>query len=199
MARHEPLRHDARGAVYVEFLIAFLPMLVMFLCLWQISILYYVKLMVDHAAITAARSGAVLVAESSKKVNDSGGASTVNKVTSDRTDLIKNAIDISLAPLIISGTISSIKVEYPKPTDRGGADAMRGKDYPPMQKNTVSMFRVRVTASMMCRIAFANRIMCGGPLAQLGVAIPGVMPTAPVVSEAIFPYQGAEYTYDPND
>src|SRR5260370_4166132 len=138
------LLRDVRGAVYVEFIIAFLPMLVMFLCLWQLSILFTTKLMVDHAAITAARSGAVLVAESAKKANDSGGASTVNQMTSSRTDLIKHAIDIPLAPLIISGTISSIKVEYPKPTDRGGAHAMPGKSYPPMQGHTVTMFLVPV-------------------------------------------------------
>ncbi len=189
---------DARGAVYVEFLIAFLPTLIMFLCLWQVSILYTVKLMVDHAAMSAARGGAVIAAETPNKVNDQGGASTVNQLSDQRMKLIKNAVDIALAPLIISGTIAWVSLDYPNPTSRGGPDTMSNKSYPPMSGNTVSMFRVRVTATMRCRIAFANEIMCGGLLGRFGIRIPGG-PTTPVVGEAVFPYQGAAYTYDPKD
>src|SRR5260370_42516226 len=94
------LWRDVRGAVYVEFIIAFLPMLVMFLCLWQLSILFTTKLMVDHAAITAARSGAVLVAGSAKKADDSGGAGTCNQMTSRRTALVKHPTRCLLPPPI---------------------------------------------------------------------------------------------------
>ena len=60
----ESLRQDTRGAVYVEFLIAFLPFMIFFLCLWQVSILYYANLIMDHAARSRLpRAAAVVVAE----------------------------------------------------------------------------------------------------------------------------------------
>jgi Flp pilus assembly protein TadG len=85
------LAKDTRGAVYVEFLIAFLPFLIMFLCLWQVSILYYAKLMVDHAAFSAARAAAVIVAEPASRVGDSSD-STVNQLTDARKSLIQSAV-----------------------------------------------------------------------------------------------------------
>ena len=51
-------RRDVRGAVYVEFLIAFLPVYTMFLCLIQLGLLFTVRLVVDHAAENAARAAA---------------------------------------------------------------------------------------------------------------------------------------------
>ena len=53
---------------YVEFIVAFLPFFIMFLCLWQVAILYWTKLMVDHAAFSAARAAAVIVAEDPNNV-----------------------------------------------------------------------------------------------------------------------------------
>ena len=197
LAKLRRVKGDTRGAVYVEFLIAFLPFLVMFLCLWQISILFSVKLMVDHAAITAARAGAVVVAENPKRIGASDN-DKVNNLTKDRKTLVKNSVDLALAPLIINGTIASIALDFPASDDHGGKDVMSGKDYPPMNNNTVAMFRVRVTAQMMCRIAFANVIMCKG-LGQLAPGVLAIQPKTPVVSEAVFPYQGASYTYDPAD
>jgi hypothetical protein len=192
------LRSSTRGAVYLEFLIAFLPFLIFFLCLWQVSILYYTKLFVDHAAFSAARGAAVIVAENSNRVGDTD-ASTVNKLTSTRKSLVRNAIEIALAPLIIDGTIASFAVAYPQPNDPGGSDAMTNKTYGTMTGAAPPMMRVRVTAQMVCRIAFANLIMCPNFLAQAHVGVLASQPKIPVVSEAIFPFQGASYTYDPND
>lgn len=52
---------DERGAVYVEFLIAFLPLFVLFLALCQIALLVAGKLVVRHAAFAAARSAIVVL------------------------------------------------------------------------------------------------------------------------------------------
>jgi Flp pilus assembly protein TadG len=182
----------------VEFLVAFLPFLIFFLCLWQVSILYYTKLFVDHAAFAAARGAAVIMAESSNRVNDTA-ASTVNSLTSVRKQLARNAIEIVLAPLILDGTIASFSVAYPKPNDPGGKDSPLNQTYSTMTTGPPPMMRVRVTARMACRIAFANLIMCPNLLSQLGVGKVATQPTIAVVSEAIFPFQGASYTYDPND
>ncbi len=191
-ARHA--QGDSRGAVYVEFIVAFLPFLVTFLCLWQVAILYWTKLMVDHAAFSAARAAAVVVAEDPKNVSDTNG--TANKLTDTRATLVQNAAYLALAPLIVNGTIDNIKVEYPDPTKPPGSpDAMSNKNYSPMSGNSVGNIRVRVTATMQCRIAFANMIMCASFLEkQFGTL--GFDPTIPVVGESIFPYQGAAYTYE---
>jgi len=52
------LRDDTRGAVYVEFLIAFMPVFVFFLCLLQLALLFSAKLVVKHATVTGSRSAA---------------------------------------------------------------------------------------------------------------------------------------------
>jgi hypothetical protein len=189
---------DTRGAVYVEFLIAFLPFFVLFLCLWQVSILYYAKLLVDHAAFSAARAGAVVIAESSDRVGDTD-ASTVNKLTDTRAGMIKNAVDLALAPIIVDGTIGSIDIAYPQPDKPGGPDAMSDKSYPAMGESTISMTRVRVTANFVCRIAFADVILCPTNFFQKLLMKTGYwQPTLPIVSEAVFPFQGANYTYKSN-
>jgi hypothetical protein len=185
---------DTRGAVYVEFMIAFIPFLVTFLCLWQVSILFYAKLMMDHAAFSAARSAAVIVAESSDRVGDSS-ASTVNQLTDTRKGLIKNAVYLSLAPLIIDGTLGGdLTPEFPPGDQPGGADQTGSPvTYPPMGSTPTNM-RVRVTATFICRIAFANVILCNGMLMKLGLG-EFFPPSLTMVSEGIFPYQGASYTY----
>src|SRR5688500_719862 len=57
------LIRDRRGAVFVEFLIAFLPVQVFFLCLIQLAILYSVRLVTEHAAINGARAAAVVIGD----------------------------------------------------------------------------------------------------------------------------------------
>ena len=57
---------DARGAVYVEFLIAFLPLFVTFLCILQLALLFTLKLHTDHAAVQGARAGAVIFGDRPK-------------------------------------------------------------------------------------------------------------------------------------
>ena len=47
---------DQRGVVFVEFLIAFVPMWVFFLCLVQLAFITHANLMVKHSADSAARS-----------------------------------------------------------------------------------------------------------------------------------------------
>jgi Flp pilus assembly protein TadG len=184
---------DTRGAVYVEFIVEFLPFFIMFLCLWQVAILYWTKLMVDHAAFSAARAAAVIVAEDPNNVGDSSG--TANQLTNTRAGLIQNAATIALAPLMINGTLDSISLAYPDPTQPpGSADAMMNKSYTPMSGNSVGNIRVRVTATMQCRIAFANMIMCA-TFAQKQFGTFGFNPTISIVSEYPYPFQGAAYTY----
>ncbi len=57
---------DERGVVYVEFLLAFLPLFLIFLALCQIALLIAGKLVVEHAAFTGARSAIVVLDDDPK-------------------------------------------------------------------------------------------------------------------------------------
>jgi Flp pilus assembly protein TadG len=199
----DALGRDTRGAVYVEFLIAFLPFLIFFLCLWQVSILYYAKLIMDHAAFAAARAAAVVVAECPQNVGDKD-AKTVNTLTESRQKYVSNAAYVALTPLILDGTIGlSYLPKTPPfvefPATLGGTDQAADNatpTYTPMT-SSLSNIRVRVNAVFICRIAFANRILCkSGWLSKVSSALDP--PTVPISSEAVFPFQGASYAYASN-
>lgn len=51
----------ARGAAYVEFLLAFIPLFIMFLGMVQMALMYAGDLVVQHAATTAARAAVVVI------------------------------------------------------------------------------------------------------------------------------------------
>ncbi len=196
------LAKDARGAVYVEFIVAFLPFLVFFLCLWQVSILYYAKLMVDHAAFVAARAAAVVVAECPQNVGDNGN---VNTLSSTRQSYVSAAAYVALTPLILDGTLGQDPtgpnfIEYPA-TPGGPDQAANGAtpSYTPMTPPaSISVIRTRVNATFICRVAFANVILCNGWSSHFSSMWGLFPPNIPIRSEGVFPYQGASYTYNSN-
>ena len=57
------LARDTGGAVYVEFLVAFIPFFVMVLGMMQLALMYSAHLVVQHAANTAARAAIVVMPE----------------------------------------------------------------------------------------------------------------------------------------
>ena len=61
--REELDPRDTRGAVYVEYLISFLPMFIFFLGVVQLALIYAAKVEVQHAANTAARAAIVVLDE----------------------------------------------------------------------------------------------------------------------------------------
>jgi hypothetical protein len=57
---------DSRGVVYVEFVFAFMPLLLMFLAICQLSLLTMGKLVVQHAALCGARAAIVILEDDPK-------------------------------------------------------------------------------------------------------------------------------------
>jgi Flp pilus assembly protein TadG len=55
------LLRDQRGVVFLEFLIAFVPVWTFFLCVVQLAFITHANLMVKHSADSAARSAAVVL------------------------------------------------------------------------------------------------------------------------------------------
>lgn len=64
------LAKDERGAVYVEFLLVFLPVFLIFLGLVQASLLYTANIVVRHAANTAARAAMVVLDDDPAEYDD---------------------------------------------------------------------------------------------------------------------------------
>ena len=195
-ARSSQTFGDRRGVVFVEFLIAFLPVYTFFLCLIQLALLFVVRLVTEHAAIDAARAAAVVIGDDPKRYN----GERINRLTvkgSARYEVVRNAALLSLAPLILNGFVHDVNVVFP-PEERPGAPGRTGTiGFAPMNDSEVSKVRVRVEVEAECRIGFANRIACPmsfqftHPTDALKIAIPMHL----VKAEAVYPYQGARYDY----
>jgi hypothetical protein len=192
--RVESLLAHAGGAVFVEFLIAFLPVYVFFLCLVQLGMLFSVRLITEHAAANAARAAAVVIGDDPRRY----GGERPNQISEGRGAhyaAVRNAALLSLAPLILNGTVQGVKVLFP-PEEQPGANGKSGTfRLMPMGAQNVEKVRVRVEVDTACRVGFANRIACPllGSLSRLHFQLG--MPTILVRAEAVYPYQGARYEY----
>jgi len=192
------LRANVRGAVFVEFLIAFLPVWVFFLCLIQLGLIFTVRLVTEHAALNGARALAVVGGDEDKRYPAN---EKKNKLIQggQRMKAVRSAVILTFAPLILNGTIQDVNVIYPRPDDREGRGQTGTINLTPMTANAISKVRVRVEVSAGCRLALAGTIACNtlsrllDPTQKFNVFIP----TVPVRAEAVFPYQGASYDYPP--
>jgi hypothetical protein len=191
---------DTGGAVFVEFLIAFLPVFTFFLCLIQLGLLFAVREVTEHAATTAARAAAVVIGDDPKRYGDEA-PNQLDTGSGKRYDAIYRAAMLTVAPFILDGTIRSLKIEFPKP-DAPEGDAQTGTvNYAPMDHANISKVRVRVSVEANCKIGLGNWIACDYFFARLGVKDPALFPgirpypTRTIRAEGMFPYQGASYAY----
>jgi hypothetical protein len=177
------LRDDTRGAVYVEFLIAFMPVFVFFLCLLQLALLFSAKLLVEHAATEGARAAAVVFGDEPiyKEANPRPNVSST-----ERRKVVRGAILIALAPMILDDTVLSVGVGYPEIA--GGKSTPI--DTPVKARSGDDMIRVHVDAFVLCKIAIANIIVCD----KVGNS---ALRIKTIPAESAYPYQGANYVYEP--
>jgi hypothetical protein len=187
---------DRRGVVFVEFLIAFLPVYTFFLCLIQLALLFAVRLVTEHAAIDAARAAAVVIGDDPKRYN----GEKINRLTvrgSARYEVVRDAALLSMAPLILNGFVHDVNLVFPAEERPGGPGRTGTLGFAPMNDSQVSKVRVRVEVQAECRIGIANRIAC--PLSfdftHATDAIKIAIPMRQVNAEAVYPYQGARYDY----
>lgn len=190
------VRRDCRGAVYVEFLIAFLPVYTFFLCVIQIGLLFTVRLITEHAATNAARAAAVVIGDEPKRYD----GEAVHKLTPNgkRDKAVRAAALLTLTPLILNGVVQNVKVYYPPPDQPVGKPQTGAFTYTAMHDSSIQKVRVRVEVEAACRIALAAQIACSGSLfSNVSQQLLFFLPTRRVRAEAIFPYQGASYEYPP--
>jgi hypothetical protein len=177
---------STQGAVFVEFLIAFLPVYVFFLCLLQLALLVSVKLVTEHAAASAARAAAVVLGDDPKLYRGTKPHEfkepKLLRAQNPRYKAVKSAAVLALLPLIANGTVQMVSVVFAPPEEPGGEERSKVK-LAPMGDQEVEKVRVRVDVTTQCRISFANYLMCG------------LLRTMSLSAEAIYPYQGAYYDY----
>jgi Flp pilus assembly protein TadG len=131
------LAKDKRGAVYVEFLAVFFPLFAFFLSLVQFAYLQSANIIVNHAAIKAARTAAVVLYGNPADFGGTGQGS----FDGTREAMVKQSAQM---PLVALGNASSVTVA----ADKGSY----GRD---------DIVTVTVKYDYVCRVPLGRILVCG--------------------------------------
>jgi Flp pilus assembly protein TadG len=163
------LHDDERGAVYVEFLIVFLPLFVMFMSLVQLAFVEIANLVTKHAAVAACRA-AIVVLPDNPSLYSKG---EVNHAEGDRLDVIKAAAKARLLAVSVNP-----KVEVTFPSSAEGTDNKTSF-------NNGDTVRVQLAFDFPCRIPIGSRFVCNFLTLHKKLK-----------AEAAMPLQSASYKYE---
>lgn len=165
-ARARALSSDTRGAVYVEFLVAFVPLLLFFGAVLQLALLAVGGLMVDHSAVVGARAAVVVLPDDPAFY----GGATLHAPTGQRLEDIRRAVRL---PLLAFENDPTPEVTFP--SAGGGSAGVFGQS---------DIVRVRVAYDFPCRLPFGGALVCAGGGGRVRLH-----------GEAAMPNQGAGYAY----
>ena len=133
----DSLKDDERGAVMVEFLIAFLPIFFSFWCILQSAGLYSAKLVVMHSAYLGARGAGVVLADDPKNYGGEDQFAAKGK----RNDAIKKAV---MRGLIANGSLQTTTADI-----KVSGTGRRG------------IATVEVSVRYRCGLPVADKVVCG--------------------------------------
>ncbi|MDJ0763232.1 MAG: TadE/TadG family type IV pilus assembly protein [Myxococcota bacterium] len=181
MARPTNTIGRTTGAVYVEFLVVFWPIMMLWLGMAQIGLMYAAHMMVHHAAVRAARAAIVILPDDKEGWEDlyagveayrigTGGSGLEAYETAPaggRLDGIRRAARIPLATVSPSlgvdaaGAIGKLLVGYLW-TEFGVAVTFPDGDggYLTSFDDPTGQVTVRVTYLYKCPVPLVNRIIC---------------------------------------
>lgn len=178
-------RGPQRGAVHVEFLVVFLPLLMLILCLVQLALIYVGKVTTQRAANAAVRAAVVILDDDPRYY---GGAPR-NVATGARLEDIRHAAVIPLSSLsAASGTVERAVGlgEAGLGASLGYADRATTVSFPGGARFGLEAdVTVRVTHRFRCSVPLGRWILCargGGRFIELN-------------QQATLPNQGARYAY----
>jgi hypothetical protein len=156
-----------RGAVYVEFLIAFMPLFVFFMALAQLAYVEVANIVVKHAAVTAARAAIVVLPDDPAEYE----GEEEMKAQGKRLQAIELAAKL---PLMALDAMPDAQVRFP--STPGGTDSRVAfwRD---------DLVRVQVEFHYPCRVPIGKTIVCG------------LFANKKLLGEAALPNQGADYAY----
>jgi hypothetical protein len=156
---------DRSGAVYVEFLLAFLPLFLFFSALLQLGMVQIADLVTKHAAVTAARAAIVVLTDDPMFY----GGTPVNEASGARLEHIKKAAEIPLTAVAAADEIKRRLIVYLPDGPTIGED---------------QVVRVLVTFTYPCSIPVGNRLICGWFNGNMNL-----------FAEAAMPNQGPNFEY----
>ncbi len=160
-------RRAVAGAIYVEFLIAFLPLFVLFLGLVQLFDLSVTHVIASHAAQVTARAAVVVLPDDPAYYD----GVAVGKPEGKRKAAIVSA---AMQTLKAARSVSEVKVTLHDGSAGDAEKASFGRD---------DLVRVRLDVRYQCRVPLVSKMVCGSnDLRRLRV-------------EASLPNQGAEFAY----
>lgn len=160
---------DRKGAIYVEFLIVFLPLFCMFMSLVQLAFIEVANLVTKHAAVTAARAAIVVLPDDPQFYSDK---TAPYHAEGDRKKDIENA---AKGPLRAVAVLPIFKVTFP---------SAEGADDDKKVFATDDTVRVRIEFLYDCKIPVGRQLMCNF-----------LTGTKTLKAEAAMPMQGATYDY----
>lgn len=157
---------DTRGAVSVELLLTFVPLLLFFGALLQLSLLAVGGLMVEHAAVVAARAAVVVLPDDPAFYD----GAPLNVPAGRRLDDIRRAARMPL--------LAFEEDPSPEVTVLSSSGSAAGR------VAASELVRVRVAYDFPCILPLGGALVCagGGGRVRLG-------------AEAALPNQGAGYAY----
>ena len=178
MNRLEPthLRANERGAVMVESLVAIPMLLAFFAMLIQLSYVSMASLVVQHAAVAAARSASVIVEDLPDAFSD---GSAVGSGDGDRLAAITDAANAAILTLKSLPPMSTMANPFnPNTTVTLMKDGSPATDFEPDE-----IVQAQVQYVFKCAVFFGGSLICG-PSGNVTIT-----------AQAAMPLQGAEYGY----
>jgi hypothetical protein len=168
------------GAVYVEFLVVFWPLMLLWLGLTQIGLLYGVHIMVNHAAAKAARAAIVIFPDEEDRYQGDERLSILQDANSEdvslkaykkaqrggRLDTIRKAARIPLATVSPSLDISANNAMVDLIAGWMWTEYAVAVTFPDGNGNFLTKFdqtgplTTRVTYLYKCPVPLISRIMC---------------------------------------
>ena len=136
MSALKKLHRDRKGAVLVEFLIAFMPLMMTFSSFVQVAQIATASLVARHSTVVAARAAAV-ISNKYKNTPDAAVGKNKGEVTA--------AYEAALGPW--APTMTAVDVEI-------NDDALK--------EDVFGMVEVTSTALYSCSVPFGNFLVCGG-------------------------------------
>jgi hypothetical protein len=162
------LRRQTGGAVYVEFLIAFMPIFMTFMSIVQFGFVQIADMITKHAAVTGARAAIVVLPDDPANYADAEPYRVVGQRKTDIETAVKMVL-LVISPLPVP-TVTF-------PTTPGGTDDQTT----PFAHD--ALVRVQVKFDYVCAVPLGREIVCG---------LTGIKT---LKAEATMPMQGANYVF----
>jgi Flp pilus assembly protein TadG len=167
MGKIEGFVRARKGAVLVEFAIAFMPICTMFLCVAEMSRYFIARMAVIHAAEVAVRSCAVI--SDPQPGNEAQLNGDPAKDWQTATDMVLKQTSSNPIPGWGGFVGSTSELNYTEPTCTNTTGDSNGSD------DTVSL-----KATFTCNVPVAQNIVCSGGQKNINITTK-------------FPHQGADY------